>query len=54
MHYRKPTDHPSLGGHWGISPWAQRRERRKMLLIGGILIAIGLAALAVFIARGGF
>jgi hypothetical protein len=32
----------------------ERRQRAKFLIIGFICVAIGLAALAVFVWRGGF
>lgn len=37
-----------------MSGYQLRMERRKWLLVGGILIAIGLAALVAFFVRGGF
>ena len=47
---------PRVGGVRSRSSYLayERRQKAKMLLIGGICIAVGLTALAVFFVRGGF
>lgn len=49
-------DDPRVGGRRSRSAYIayERQQRVKMLLIGGICIAIGIAALVVFLWRGGF
>jgi hypothetical protein len=53
---RSPQDSPHRGGTWRRSDFLayERRQRAKFLLIGFICVAVGLAALAVFVWRGGF
>ena len=53
---RKPTDSPYRGGSWSKAEFIayERQQKIKLMLIGGICIAVGLAALVVFFWRGGF
>ena len=49
-------DDPRVGGVRPRSAYLayERQQRLKMLLIGGICIAVGTVALVVFLMRGGF